>query len=40
VAAKTGLSAIVTGSGILLSSWWFRRVVKKHPFTPAVVRAS
>jgi hypothetical protein len=34
VAAKTGLSAVVTGSGILLSSWWFRRVVKKHPFNP------
>ncbi|MBO0691536.1 MAG: hypothetical protein J2P58_01455 [Acidimicrobiaceae bacterium] len=35
VAAKTGLTAVVTGSGILLSSWWFRRVVKRHPFVPA-----
>lgn len=35
VVAKTGLTAVVTGSGILLSSWWFRRVVKRHPFVPA-----
>jgi hypothetical protein len=39
VAAKTGLSAIVTGTGVLVSSWWFRRVVKNHPFTPVAVAA-
>jgi hypothetical protein len=32
VAAKTVTSAVVTGTGILVSSWWFRRVVKQHPF--------
>lgn len=40
VAAKTGLSAVITGSGVLLSSWWFRRVVKNHPFSPVTAASS
>ncbi len=35
VAAKTLTTAVVTGAGILVSSWWFRRVVKRHPFVVA-----
>jgi hypothetical protein len=35
VAAKTVTSAVITGAGILVSSWWFRRVVKRHPFVAA-----
>ncbi|HET9058574.1 MAG TPA: VC0807 family protein [Acidimicrobiales bacterium] len=30
LAAKTGLSAGLTGAGIVLSSWWFRRGLKRH----------
>jgi hypothetical protein len=30
VVAKTGVSAVVTGSGVLLSVWWFKRALKRH----------
>jgi hypothetical protein len=32
VAARTVTTAVVTGTGVLVSSWWFRRAVKRHPF--------
>jgi hypothetical protein len=28
--AKTGLSWVLTGAGVLLSSWWFRRELARH----------
>jgi hypothetical protein len=28
LAAKTGLTAVVTGGGVLLSAWWFKRTVR------------
>jgi hypothetical protein len=44
LAAKTGLSLCVTVSGIALSSWWFRRGLRRHPgeatAAPASVPAS
>lgn len=44
LAARTGLSAGLTVSGIVLSSWWFRRGIKRHnagaPATSAPVPAS
>lgn len=40
VAAKTGYSAVVTGLGILGSSWWFRRIVKRHPWSPVPVTST
>jgi len=46
LAAKTGLSSALTVGGILLSSWWFRRSLRRHnlklspgPGTPAVSAA-
>jgi hypothetical protein len=30
LAAKTGVSAVVTGSGVLVSAWWFKRNLKRN----------
>jgi hypothetical protein len=30
VVAKTGVSAVVTGLGVLLSVWWFKRALKRQ----------
>jgi hypothetical protein len=38
LAARTGLSAFLTLGGILVSSWWFRRGIRRTE--PAVVAAS
>jgi hypothetical protein len=31
LAAKTGLTAAVTGGGIVASVWWFKRTMRRHP---------
>ena len=37
LAAKTGLTAAVTGGGIVLSAWWFKRTLRRHPVAGAPV---
>jgi intracellular septation protein A len=36
VAAKTAMSWVVTGGGVALSAWWFKRTVRRQPAPVAV----
>jgi hypothetical protein len=31
VAAKTAMSWVVTGAGVAISAWWFKRTVRLQP---------
>lgn len=38
LAAKTGLTGVVTLAGVLVSTWWFKRTIKREPPTDATGR--
>jgi hypothetical protein len=40
LAAKTGVSAVVTGSGVLVSAWWFKRNLKRNAVASPGLRAA
>lgn len=35
LAAKTGLTSTVTATGVLVSAWWFKRTLRRHPVVTA-----